>query len=257
MTATVTATVDSIYRRVGVQLSGWTSADGPVSVTRVHADTSEWPVRATASTSAGQTFMWDYEAPFRQPVTYYAMDGSNKVVSAATTLSFDEQWLRVPGFPIDDLQLHVVEKPAVTRSKPEAKLRPLGRATPIVLSGTRSAPEFTLRVRTTTDDDADNLVQAISDGSTFLLLIPGTRTAWQYVTVSDVVETPVVPYRAQTPGDEGEWAIWDLPCTVVDRPIGGIFGDPTASYGAIAATYSTYAALRSAKATYLDVLKGA
>lgn len=257
MTGTITPVVDLVYRRVGVTLSGWVSpANGPITVRRVHPDTTEWVVRGFGATSGGAAFAYDYEAPFGKPVTYYAFDGSTKVVGGPVTVSSSEMMLRAPGLPSLDVTLEVVAKPRVAYARPTVVLRPLGRATGVPLSSTRSAGEFTLAAETYSDTAASALLACVTQAATCLLVLPGVRNDWQYVAVTDVVEDPFAAVLRSVDGDVGSWAQWTLTCAVVDPPVGGVFGDPTASYQRLLDTYPTYQALLTAKGTYLDVLKG-
>lgn len=256
MTGTITAAADLTYTRVGVQLGGWAAPDGPETVYRVHPDTTEWPVRGLDHTSGGAGFAWDYEAPFGHPVTYYSFDGATRVTSAPVTLGSAAFMLRAPGLPSMDVTLDLVVKPTRSYPRPSAVLRPLGRDTSVVLQTVRQRGDFTVTVETHSDQEGDDLDLCLRQG-TLLLLLPGTRKPWQYVAVTDAVETPLVDTLVSTaPGDGGSFARWSLPCVVVTAPVGGVFGDPTASYQVDLTTFATYAALLAGNATYLDVLKG-
>lgn len=256
--ATITATVDPTYTRIGVQLSGF-AADGPIDVYRIHADTSRHLVRGVSAVSGGVAFGWDYEAPLSSLVTYEASSGGTVITSSPTTLPGVAAWLRSPGLPSLDMTVEVVRKPETSRERPRVVLRPFGRESAIVLSDSAKSPEFTLTVRTYGHAQADDLVALFSDSPVALLLMPGAREAYRYVSLGSLNEKPVVDYIAANGAsldDAGGMSEWDIACTVTDSPIGGLFGDPTASYAAVLATYATYTALKSAKATYLDVLKG-
>ncbi|MDQ6795293.1 MAG: hypothetical protein M3067_10850 [Chloroflexota bacterium] len=258
MAATITATLDSTYRRVGVQLGGF-AASGPVSVYRVHADGTTHLVRGVSALSGGAAFGWDYEATFTGSVTYYAMDGTTKVTSGAVSVGTTDAMLRAPGLPSFDVTIHPIAKPKLRRVRPQTVLRPWGRSTAIVLSDTAKSAEFEISLRTYSDVEANALLALYQQTATALLIMPNTRTDWQYVALGDLLEVPVVVYGRQ-PGDTAAspatWAEWVVPCVVVDQPVGGIYGDPTATYSAVAAAYPTYAALLAAKSTYLDLLRG-
>lgn len=255
----ITATVDLVNRRIGVQVNDFVAvANGPITVYRVHADTTEWRVRALTTTSGGAAFAWDYEAPFNQPVYYYAFDGSTRIASTTVTLGLTYALLRAPGLPGNDATITPLAKNKLARPRPAVTLDVLGRETPIGLSDTRKSARFTLMCRTKTDTQAAALLTTLGS-STCLLEMPGDRIPWAYVQILNVEETPEVDYRppAGVPADHiSHWSTWKLDCVVTDQPVGGIYGDPTASYQAIKDTYATYTALRTAKASYLDVLKG-
>jgi hypothetical protein len=123
-----------------------------------------------------------------------------------------------------------------------------------VLSGTRQAGEFTLNLWTQSDAEADALLSLVDEAAVALLLMPGARAVDHvYVALGDVEEVPVGGYR---PAGTESWTLWSLSATVVDSPVGGVFGDPTASYQALVDTYASYSALKAAHATYLSVLRG-
>ncbi|MBP9918715.1 MAG: hypothetical protein KBF43_09030 [Dermatophilaceae bacterium] len=257
MTGSITPVIDTTYARVGVTLSGWLSpTDGPITVKRVHPDTSEWTVRGFGSTSGGAAFAYDYEAPFGQSVTYYAMDGATRVISAPVSIASSKAMLRAPGLPSLDCTILLAKLAPQVFPDPQAVLRPLGRQTAVVLSGGRAAGDLTVVVETHSFAEGSALETILMQKATVLLVRPGTRKPWLYVKVGDATETPFTDWMLSGDGAAGEWALWSLPCTVTDSPAGGIFGDPTATYQKILDTYPTYQALLSAKATYLDVLKG-
>lgn len=255
--AAITVTTDPTYNRLGVQLSGF-SADGPVVVKRVHPDTTEWTVRSITLLSGGATFGFDPEIPFGRSVYYYAMDGATKVASAPVTYSSTQCMMRAPGLPSLDAVFELTGKPSPTYSRPMAVLRPLGRTTVVPLASSRFAGDFTVQVETHSDVEAAALLACVSQAVTCLLVAPGLRSGqdWAYVAVQEVQEMPFAASLRSTDGDPGTWALWQITCSVAGYPVGGVYGDPTASYAAIAAKYATYTALKAANTSYLDVLKG-
>lgn len=255
---TITTTVDTDYARVGVTLSGF-PADGPVDVYRVHPDDTRHLVRGVSDISGGAAFGWDYEAPLSAPVHYEADDGSTVIASGETAIPERRAWLRSPGLPFLDMPVDIAAVPSTERSRPTVVLRPFGRRSAIVLSDTAKSPEFTIRFRTYTYDDADSLVALFEQTPTGLLLMPGAREAHRYVSLGSLVEVPVTGYIARDGQDEddpGAMSEWEVECVVTDSPVGGIFGDPTASYQAVLDATPTYAALLAGNPSYLDVLKG-
>jgi hypothetical protein len=260
VTGTITLTTDNTNERIGVQLNSWVSpANGSVTVYRVHSsDTSEWAVRALSTTSGGAAFAWDYEAPFGQSVTYYCFDGATKVTSSPTTLNVTYPLLRGPGLPSNDATFTLVKKPSPKRPRPGVVLQPLGRATSVAIRTARVKPSFALTVETHSDVEARALLNTVTQSPTCLLLIPGTRDDWQYVDIADIQETPFTEFLRSTDGDPGSWVQWQLDCTVVDPPVGGIFGDPTASYALITSSFATYTTFKAygPYTNYLAVLKG-
>ena len=114
MAASISASLDLTYLRVGVSLAGW-SGDGPVVVSRVHADGSRNPVRGMSAVSGGVAFGWDYEAPLSVPVTYEAWDGSTVVASSPVVVPIGRgaSMLTVPGLPGFGGEVEIVAKPAL------------------------------------------------------------------------------------------------------------------------------------------------
>lgn len=233
MAAIATSVETTPNPRVGVSLSAW-AADGPVDVYRVHPDTSRWLVRGMSSVSGAVAFGWDYEAPHMVAFHYEALSSSTLIVSPDTTVPVDGAYLSAPGLPTLASPVELVGKPKVVRARPRTVLRPIGRADAVVIGDSRKSGEFGVRLRTRTSADADVLDDILA-WPTLLLRIPGTRYPWQYVDVGDVDDDPSVSYRPVNPADPydvGAWSEWDLPCVVTGMPVGGIVGDPTASYQA-------------------------
>lgn len=245
----LTATYDPDYVRVGLQGEDW--IDGtPVDLTR---DGETVRGGKALVPSSGAFFVWDYEARLNAPLAYLSSDGTRSS-AASVTIPVTDAWLRAPGLPSLDMPVLPREVPQVARPRPTATLRPLGRRRPVVLSGTRSAGEFTLNLWTQNDEEADALQTLIEEAATALLLMPGARAVDRvYVALGDAEEVPLTGFR---PAGTEDWTLWTVAATVVDSPIGGVFGDPTASYQALVDTYSTYSALQAAHPTYLSVLRG-
>lgn len=254
MAAVITATVDQTYRRVQVQLTGWT-VDGTIVVTGTSGDDS-WPVRGLTDVLGGATLGYDYEAPLDSPVTYTASSGATLVTSNTVTVGVTTARLVAPSLPGLNVDVEIISTAAVTRQRPRAVLHPIGRRTAIAITGDLSAGSFMLGIRTRTDDDAAALESLLAASSTVLVQWPGTRRDHTYVDTGDVEESPVVGFRHTVPGDVGDWAEWSVECDIVDRPEGGLYGDPTASWGAIVAAYATWGALMADKASWLRVLEG-
>lgn len=254
----VSAAADQAYLRVGVTVSGF-SVDGPVVVYRVHEDGTRWAVRGVSDVSGGSAFGYDYETPLNAPVTYEVTDGAVLTSSATVTVSAGGATLTIPGVPSMGGPVLVVGKPQLGRSRPSTTLEVFGRATPIVLSDTLKAPAGKLVVRTRTDTEAYQLTATLQLGSVFLLRVPGSRvTDWAYVMVGDVAEDPMVGYGSANmpPGSVAEWSDWTLQVQVVSPPVGGMFGDPTASYQSRVDTGATYQDAVNSGRTYLDRLRG-
>lgn len=235
--ASITVTTEtSPYPRFGVALTAW-AADGPVDVYRVHADTSRWLVRGVSAVSGGVAFGYDYEAPYSAVVHYEAISGTTSIVSSDVSLALDTAVLSAPGLPAFTMVVTPVSKPRqVTLGRDRTVLQPWGRSSAVVLGDTRKTGVFTIRFRTYGHAESDALANMFNQVDVLLLRLPRTRYPWQYVDVGDVDESPVLDRRAYgdpaDATDPGTWSEWDVPCVTTGAPIGGIFGDPTASYQA-------------------------
>ena len=209
-------------------------------------------------TSGGAAFAWDYEMPFMQAVTYYATDGTTKVTSVAINLNIRSCRITAPGLPAYDSSLRLSKVPrTVNRDRPGIVMRPLGRSTSVVLSDVMKARQFTVSAVTLSYAESTLLESVLETSSIIILQMPLTRWPWSYVAVSKLIESPTsekLPDDPTLTGSTG--AGWDFTCEVVGRPIGGVFGDPTAAYQVVRDTYPTYTAVRAAKASYLELLKG-
>ncbi|NUO35440.1 MAG: hypothetical protein HOQ27_10315, partial [Dermatophilaceae bacterium] len=253
--ASVTTTLDTTYNRVGVNLSGW-SADGVVPVYRVHADGSRNLVRGMSAVSGGVAFGWDYEAPLSQSIYYQALDGSY-VYSPATTLTVPgvESMLTVPGLPSFGGPVLLARRPVFDRARSVATMRPIGRTVPIVKSDVPQAPSFTLALATYSDAEAYSLLSTLEVAPVLLLRVPGSRVIdWCYVSTGRIAEAPVsplLPPKVPVGSIPETWAAWEIECQVVDAPVGGVFGDPTATYQASLDAYPTYTDRLNAHATYI------
>lgn len=255
--AAIALEVDTDLMRVGVTLSAWTN--GNTVVYRQHADGMSYTVRGAQPfvVSGGVGFVWDYEPPFNEPVTYRADSGSSTITSAPVTVASEDAWLRAPGLPSLDMQVKLPGKPPqITHARPSSIRYPMGNSTPIVRSGARRAAQFDLTVRVRSDDEAGALERLLHQAPVMLLQVPLTRLAWRFVHVADANEVPVVEYGDvdDDPHRVGMWSDYLLTCVEVSRPLGDVFGDPSASYQAYLDEGLTYQDLTAY--TYLDLLRG-
>lgn len=251
--ATITTSTDYTYWRVGVQLGSW-SADGPITVTRVHADGTRHSVRGVSDVSGGAAFGWDYETPLGSAFHYEAYDGANLISSGNVTLTVgsDLALLTAPGMPTFGGPVLPKAIPDMQHEKPSTVMRVLGRHNPIILSDSRKAPTFKLELLTETYSDGTALDAMLDAASVLLLRMPGTRlTEYCYVAVSDVTEAPIVADKRY------QWSTWSLTCTVTDAPVGGQYGDPTVTWQAVIDNHANWQDVVNDHAAWLDVLKEA
>lgn len=233
---------------------GTNPARAVTTVTRIDPDGSVVPVRTEdggpqpLSGRAGVAF--DYEAPFGQAVVYSSVESPN-VVSAPVTLDEQEAWLIHPGVPVLSRPILAAGITGRTRRVERAVLYPMARRTPAVQSdGQRKASEYTLTIRTTTEQDRIAVDLLFDDASTLLLNVPA---AWrwgigaEYVAVGDTLEDRLYPYAPE------QRRTWTLPLIVVDRPVGGAQSERTfadvladnASFDQLMVKYPTFLALQA------------
>lgn len=269
MTASFSITADTDLVRIAVQITG-ADAD-TLTVFRVHEDGTQYPVRGLegVATSGGAAFAYDYEAPLAEDVEYTVDDDGTVVTSSATRLPTADVWLRAPGLPSLDVgEVEAVGKPtAATRPRPVVALVPLGGSRPVAVYGARQdATGWRLLVRTRTHVKARALQLLVEQSGVLLVMLPGTRHPWRYVIVEDVVESEVTSWRLPdfdpavgnpgTSSSVSQWATWELACTVVDRPAGGLQGDPTSSWQAIKDAFATWEDVDDAYDDWLGVKRG-
>ncbi len=263
--ASIAAAVLGTPPRISLTLTGWAN-NGALAIYRVHPDGTRWLVRGsqggdtTVTVTAGVAAVFDDEAPHMQAVTYQALSGGTTVTSGAVTITLAGGYLSVPGLPSFRIPVELIAKPSAIRPRPRTVMRPRGRTKAVVIGDNRKGREFALRIRTRTFDQARLLEEVTDQAGTLLLRMPGTRWAWTYVDIGDLSDEAVTPYRAQTgidPTEVGAWEEWTLPCIETSPPVGGVYGDPTASWDALNATGKTWDQLKVAGVTWLDRARGA
>lgn len=257
---------------------------GPVAVDRRGPDGRWAPVRTAepAALAGGAWLGFDYEAPYGVPLRYRMRVVANALlVDPGTTVEIPEQtdqgfaetftetfqvttpavpaseivqldvavpWLIHPGIPDLSQPVRVVDVSPVVRSVRRGVFEPIGRSTAVVRSQRRSAPAYTLRVRTETSVALVNLDELLADGSALLWQVPPSLgwdmpTGW--VSVADVDEARFygfgrAPRRTVT-----------LPLLMVDRPAGG--QQAQWSYASVLAEHTTYQAVLESYRSYADL----
>lgn len=258
MTTALTATVQSQYGRVLLQLT-WTTVTS-ATISRVNADGSIWPVRnaeptGVASTTGVGAVAFDHEAPLDESVTYRATStqSGTVVTSSAVTVPSDtgslgsNMWLTHPLKPSLS-QLLTVEGIAPAVRKGRAGILPvINRADPIAMTDVRQSPTGTITVATATVPEATALRALLADGQTLQVRAPGTWGVWMYVVIGDVDEVSAVGV-----GSNPE-RVWQLPYTAVGRPASTSQGAVGTTYADAKSSYATYALLKAGETTYNDL----
>lgn len=258
MTVTVTPTAEpstgpSDPPRVRLDITdsgGLTSA----TITRLDPDGRTRAVRTgdgnPATLSGGLALLYDYEAPFGA-VSYSSLE-SPGTVSAQVTLAESRVWLIHPGVPELSTPVTVVALGPRTAAVQRGVHRPLGRATAVVQTdGARKAAEWTLTLLTTSDDERLTLQDLVFDASVLLLNVPadkGWGAEYEYVSIGDIEEQRVSRFAGEP------LRRWELPCTVVDRPVGGTQAERT--YADVLVDNTSYATVMTRYGRYLDLLAG-
>lgn len=254
MTVTLTATPEPDYTQPRIRLDVNDEAVTPitsVTITRQDASGRTATVRTSdggpLTVSGGVAIVWDYEAPFGEPVTY-----STDVTggpTATTQLNVPDVWLIDPGVPSRSMAVPVVvDLGERTRMVNQGVFQILGRSTPIVVTGgPRSAPGGTLTVRTETSAQREALIQLLSGANPLFLNVP-PDTQWGvdscYIAIGDATESRTLDYGPFP------WREWSLPYQVIARPGGGTQSAVTwavvgaqYTWGELAATGLTWAEL--------------
>ncbi len=179
--------------------------------------------------AAGRAAAWDFEAPNGGEVNYrvralHSYSGVYAVsdwVEASATWSSSQEWLVHPLDPSKSMRIRIVESSERQREARQGIHRPLGRATPIVVSDATGAEIGTLTIDV---DIADHpLLDALIDARVPLLVLGAAGSAWpfpRYVVLGS-------PGRVEG-GAKGfsTWTLNTLPWTQVDRPLGRTLDRP-------------------------------
>jgi hypothetical protein len=259
--ATIAGTPETTpFPRVGISLAAWT--DGPVTVTRVHADGTRVAVRSMPDSSGGVSFGYDNETPLGEAFHYEAYSGASLVTSADVTVGRIDTWFSSPGMPQMAYQVDMVAVPAAKKSRPTAVLDGPFRSMPAGEYGERSSARFALQLRADSLAERVAVDQVLQQSGVVLIRIPLTEWTATYAMVTDDDRDPRVSFRRQGTATDtiADQRTFTLTCIETTSPAGGSYGDPTASYQALLDSGRTYQALLDWKGTgatvYLDLLRG-
>ena len=258
MTGTLTATVQSTYGRVLLQLNwpGVTSA----TISRINADLSTVVLRDAdpIATPGGVATVFDNEAPLDQTLIYLANDVATNaprtsdpvVVPSDPSWVGSMMWLTHPTSPALSMLIAVTGIGAQTRSGRNGILQILGSPLPVAISDVRVLTGGSLTALTTTTADAAALRALLADGSPLLMRPPGAWATppWQYVIFGDVTET-----NASGVGPAAD-ITWTMPYTVVAPPAGQSAGSVGATWADAIAAYPTWSDLIGGEATWADLI---
>lgn len=258
---TVVATYEAFNAPPRVRLDVTDTGDSPAlnaaNVFRVSASGTRSPVRTgdgnplVLSGSGPRTaLLYDYEMSYGLSVTYTTAESSG-MFSNSISVTEDVPWLVHPGDPSLSVPLVVIETGVRSSAVRRGVHQPMGRAAPVVrTSGVRSAPEYVLQVRTETTIARMSMDRILADAGLLLLNVPaslGWGIGAEYVAVGDVRESRLYNWGGEQRRN------WELPCLVVDAPIGGFQSQRT--YVDLL-NFPTYADLNAAYPTYTALLAG-
>lgn len=260
MPITATAQPGSTPPRVQVTIS---SPDGSaitaVSLVRTAPDGTV-PTRVQPVAGPSPIIVFDYEAPWDQPVTYaatitYGAGSTATYTSGYVTLAPETAWLIHPTTPalsvcVDQQRFDVmgiVSIGDVLHPEIKTKHRIQGSEYQIVMkSGPRGAAQTSMQVATVTPQERAALVSLTRDQTPLLAQIPAAW-AWDwengYYDVGDVGAGRIVQYGPQPR------RVFALPLERVEAPVGsqqavwtwsGEIG-ANASWDAVKAGYATWA----------------
>jgi hypothetical protein len=256
MTITVTPTVEAGNLPPRIRLNITAGTETSTVVVRNNPDGTTTPVRTDTGVplpiSGGVGLLYDYEAPFGQPVSYSSLE-SPTTVSNQVTLDIAQPWLIHPGVPALSMPISLRPGSLVEETAPvkQGVFYPMGRTTPVVVTdGSRKSSQGPWSSPPDRWTSWTRSAHCSPDLGPLLLNIPdgmGAGFPPSYIAVGDVkltrwTDTVIDANRDVT-----------LPFTVVDRPIGG--SQSSRTYADLL-DFTTYAQLTADYASYTTLLAG-
>lgn len=158
-------------------------------------------------------------------------------------------WLKSLAHPFLNRAVQEMFRPDTTVTTPSRSglFEVIGRTNPIAITTVRSSRRWTMYVRTTTQQQADDLDLMLASGDVLLVQAPdGCMTQTGYVAVGDVSYTrhPLRPAKR----------LYTLPMTAVAPPGPGVLGS-LGTWQTVLNTYATWADVMAANATWADLLE--
>jgi hypothetical protein len=196
VTLTVTGTAQfSVPARVLVDVTSSPSVADELTVYRVHADGSRYPLLTAArSVIVGSWSGYDYHAPFNEAFTYVAAAaGLESDPSAPVWVVSDDMWLVHPSDPDLSFMVEKIIAPqqSVKTTDRADDLLPLRRKLPVTrTSGPRSGKSSSMVIKVA-KDDRDLTYALLDDGVPVLMNGPwgSADYGWSWVRISDVDES--------------------------------------------------------------------
>jgi hypothetical protein len=252
MTVSLTPVTDSTYARIRLTVAGATATE--VNIWRIDPDSNELiPVRNgdPLVPISGGGEVYDYEAPLNRAITYRVDDGATSVTTTPVTLTVTQAWLKSPSFPTLNQLIKLREMPKVSRTRPKGVHNVLNRERPIVTFGKLTSLNGTMTLLTGNEAATDAMLVFLQQTGVAFLQIPDSRFSEKYLALGDAGESPLTRLQTEDAVD------WDLEVIEVDRPNGGLEGNPTSTYDSLRdLTIANYTALKTTKSSYLAVMRG-
>jgi hypothetical protein len=248
----ITTFADPTYARVRITIGGATSSE--VSIWRIDPDSNELIAVRNGdplTTVSGGGEVYDYEAPLNRAVRYQLNDGTVTTISDPVTLNVTQAWLKAPGFPAMNQIIKLRAMPSLNRARPKGVHNVLNRKNPIVSYGKLGGRTGSMTLLTGNEAATDAMLAFLELTGVAYLQIPYSRFSEFYIALGDVDEGPLSRLQTEDSVD------WQIEITEIDRPDGGLEGNPTSTYDSLRdGTIANYTALKSGYLTYLAVMRG-
>jgi hypothetical protein len=256
MVAALTAISDTNGGYITVSLTGAATATNH-TISRVDVAGNTAVIRNGDPALTGGGGAWsgqDYEAPLDAAVTYQARVGSTLVATSgsATLSSGGAPWLGHPGKPSLNFRPLVREFKLGAMAARATVHSVISRRLPVGQSLRRSSYAGTLELRITTGEELVALETILDDGHVLLYRAPATwiNHGTRYLQIADVAVENVTRAAA-----DGRFTVM-LPWTEVARPAGLAQAGLGFAWTDVMTAYANWNALRSANATWADVING-
>lgn len=263
MAATVDVTVRADTSCITLKFTGWTGVK-TVTVERRATGERYVPARSglefdldvdAGGNPLGTGTLDDYEAPMDVPVTYRITQVDPVTVADPTVIgpytlpSQGWSWLKDPALPWRNVRLDEVGNVAVeTFASRAGVFDVIDRARPIVVAARRQDRTTELVLTTAAESQRQGMLNILSSGQVLLLATPAAY-GWgnDYIHVGDVTET-----RLGTAAEPSRR--WQLPLTVVDRPVSLSYRPARMTWADVVSDYPTWSDVIDDNATWSELI---
>lgn len=235
-----------------IKLEAVNASFRPTTITRTDANGSR-PVRLLNNQEpiSGSMTVTDYEAAFTGTIRYDVVDAANVTTSASTNLNgVTVPYLRAAVLPQLGGALEIVKDYRSSRNSLGIVHRPIGRVSPLIVTGALATREGTLTIWCSTYTNALAVAAAATNGDVLLLRQPTFAGLDMYLIAQTVDVNP------DDRGTNGRQWIVEIDYIEVDVPSDPLQGAVGWTYSALAGSYASYAAARVAFTDYADLVAG-